>query len=300
MSYPKRPFMRYFPLNHAGRDFVAGDLHGEISLLLAALRHVDFDGTRDRLFSVGDLVDRGDASLACLGLLDQPWFHAVLGNHDDLLLDYHCRLGAYDSGPWHPFCQNGGQWYFEGGSHEVGPFIDRLAALPLMIVVGRGPRRFRLVHAEVCRGASPTFIPESEIEASGLPLETTEWISGFDGTGAFRYRLLWGRALREAACNHGAAPSREPGASPIFCGHTITAPSAVGEIREVAGHWFLDTGASLAHTAPTMGLTLFEPDRRAGIMVCADGTVLPLGMERADVLPPLKPRAKRRLSQQKS
>lgn len=77
-----------FPTNPSGRDFVVGDLHGCLDLLQAQLERVGFDTGCGRLFSVGDLVDRGPDSMGCLRLLREPWFHAVRGNHEDMLLDY--------------------------------------------------------------------------------------------------------------------------------------------------------------------------------------------------------------------
>jgi hypothetical protein len=44
--------------NGRGRDFIVGDLHGCRAMLDALLVHVGFDPDRDRLFSVGDLMDR--------------------------------------------------------------------------------------------------------------------------------------------------------------------------------------------------------------------------------------------------
>jgi len=67
------------PANTLGRDFIVGDLHGCRSLLEDLLAEVAFDGARDRLFSVGDLVDRGPDSEGCLELLKEPWFYPVLG-----------------------------------------------------------------------------------------------------------------------------------------------------------------------------------------------------------------------------
>lgn len=37
------------------------------------------------MFSVGDLIDRGGKSRDCLSLLYEKWFHAVKGNHEDIL-----------------------------------------------------------------------------------------------------------------------------------------------------------------------------------------------------------------------
>lgn len=44
--------------NILGRDFVVGDIHGEFSKLSKLLSSVEFNENSDRLFSVGDLVDR--------------------------------------------------------------------------------------------------------------------------------------------------------------------------------------------------------------------------------------------------
>jgi len=47
------------PTNQAGKDYVIGDLHGCYELLERLLDAVGFDKSKDRLFSVGDLIDRG-------------------------------------------------------------------------------------------------------------------------------------------------------------------------------------------------------------------------------------------------
>jgi len=54
------------PTNTTGKDFVVGDLHGCYDLLESLLGAVSFDKSKDRLFSVGDLIDRGPNSLRCL------------------------------------------------------------------------------------------------------------------------------------------------------------------------------------------------------------------------------------------
>jgi serine/threonine protein phosphatase 1 len=59
-----------------------GDIHGHFQRLQQCLEAVGFDPAVDRLFSVGDLVDRGPHSEAALDWLAQPWFHAVQGNHE--------------------------------------------------------------------------------------------------------------------------------------------------------------------------------------------------------------------------
>ena len=65
------------PRNEQGRDFAVGDVHGCFTRLQDSLGRMGFDASRDRLFSVGDLVDRGPESEAALEWLAQPWFFAV-------------------------------------------------------------------------------------------------------------------------------------------------------------------------------------------------------------------------------
>ncbi|MCW8994392.1 MAG: protein phosphatase, partial [Psychromonas sp.] len=52
----------HYQQNDQGRDFFVGDIHGKYGLLMLALSNVNFNANVDRLFSVGDLIDRGEAS----------------------------------------------------------------------------------------------------------------------------------------------------------------------------------------------------------------------------------------------
>jgi serine/threonine protein phosphatase 1 len=94
-------FNRKFTKNTKGRDFFVGDIHGEYDMFVDKLAEINFDFTTDRMFSVGDLIDRGPKSLASLALLTKPWFFAVRGNHEDFLLGAHA---------YHIWMMNGGTW----------------------------------------------------------------------------------------------------------------------------------------------------------------------------------------------
>ncbi|EOV9087845.1 metallophosphoesterase [Pseudomonas aeruginosa] len=59
------------------------------------MREAQFSPTHDRLFVVGDLIDRGPGSHRCARFLAQPYVHAVRGNHEDMLL----QLYPEDSPP---------------------------------------------------------------------------------------------------------------------------------------------------------------------------------------------------------
>jgi len=55
--------------NTQGRDFILADLHGCYRQLMSAMEAVNFDHEKDRIISVGDLIDRGEESFECLKLL---------------------------------------------------------------------------------------------------------------------------------------------------------------------------------------------------------------------------------------
>ncbi len=81
-----------FELNQRGRDFAVGDVHGCFTALQSALDSIGFSPTHDRLFCMGDLVDRGPESRLAEEWLEQPWFASTMGNHDLMASDY--ALGA--------------------------------------------------------------------------------------------------------------------------------------------------------------------------------------------------------------
>ena len=71
-----------------GRDFVVGDVHGEFPTLEALLAHVRFAPERDRLFALGDLVDRGPRSTDALAWMETGRIAlSVRGNHEQMLLE---------------------------------------------------------------------------------------------------------------------------------------------------------------------------------------------------------------------
>lgn len=141
--------------NAKGRDFVVGDLHGHRSLFEHALERLAFDPGRDRVLSVGDLINRGPQSLATLSLLEQPWFHAVLGNHELMLLNY---LGYYNSRVHSrkSFASGCGDWINEAITKHpkaIARLAERVAALPLAMHVD-GDVPFNVTHSELRRTGS--------------------------------------------------------------------------------------------------------------------------------------------------
>jgi len=130
--------------NTRGRDLAVGDVHGHFSRLREALERVDFDPVRDRLFSVGDLVDRGPECEDVLDWLDQPWFHAVQGNHEALAIS-HVRGEWLDYGQYRAA---GGGWFLDLDESSQARFAERFAQLPLALEVDTAQGPVGLLHAD--------------------------------------------------------------------------------------------------------------------------------------------------------
>ncbi len=279
------------PSNRTGRDFILGDLHGTTDLLRALIEHVAFDPVKDRLFSVGDLIDRGEDSPGGLALLLEPWFHAVKGNHEDMMMDYLLPRSEqkYPMESWnglldHAFLFNGGDAWF-GNYRMPADVKERLESLPLLIVVGEGAERFHVVHADLVRnlldpvgqtaslpwetsGSAPMgsekgnrpevlFFIDADIDV-GVPWEETRYIPGFDTFGTVVDSLTWDRSLVHAINMQRRGLSVEglaletPGLSPTYCGHTPLRKPLLA-----ASHRFIDTGGCMRKSLES-GLSLTE------------------------------------------
>ncbi|WP_455775634.1 metallophosphoesterase, partial [Burkholderia stabilis] len=158
------------PANTAGRDFVVGDLHGCVDVLRALLHDIRFDPARDRLFSVGDLVDRGPASETTLDLLDRPWCHVVRGNHEEVMSLV--SRGKLPPDAWRGI---GGDWGADLPPERLHAHAARVDTLPLVRVIGDGPGRFNVLHAEF-------FGSDADLDTGSYSHEVRE-------------RLIWGRDL---------------------------------------------------------------------------------------------------------
>lgn len=132
-----------FAQNVAGRDFIVGDIHGCFTRLQAHLDRIGFDSACDRLFSVGDLVDRGPESELSYEWLSKPWFHAVRGNHEQMAIDH---VGGFSDERC--YIGNGGAWFLGMTRPEQKLFADAFSALPIAITLETALGPVGIVHAE--------------------------------------------------------------------------------------------------------------------------------------------------------
>ena len=205
--------------NTRGRDFFVGDIHGQLDLLCSEMNRVGFDKARDRLFSVGDLIDRGADSFECLSLSFEPWFYGVRGNHEMLARD---ALNEGAGQAWDLWQMNGGSWVYLHGAREVRAILNAaLEHLPYAREVEVGGKRIGMVHAE----------PPADwslIEANG---------------DAIKQELLWSRTR---ISRDDSTPVT--GIDQVVVGHTpVVATVQLGNVH------YIDTGAF--HTGR---LTLIE------------------------------------------
>ena len=259
------------PSNAIGRDFVIGDLHGCFDLLESLMKAVDFNIDQDRLFAVGDLVDRGPYSLRCLELIEQPWFYSVMGNHEGMMLDYFevyqqkSYIGSnfdFDESDEIGYLLYGGEWvkdYYHSDngtmSKEFDHGLELAASLPLLIVVGENDQRFHIVHSELLRPDYST----NDIKV-WLDSDIDQWLSSNAIPERIKERLYWGRTLMGGHLD--PVTSIQDGLSKTFCGHTIG-----NNIRQKLSHICLDTGAYSSDDTTAYSLTIY--DIKAGNWVSA-------------------------------
>ncbi len=233
MHPPDAPyqFHQSLPVNQRGRDFCVGDLHGEFSALERALDTIGFDPQRDRLFSVGDLIDRGPQSYRALEFLAQPWFYAVRGNHEAMLLD---ALETENIDPdW--IIRAGADWWLEISAAERETFKNPFYALPYTIDIHTVPGKIGIVHAD---------IPEN-IQWSTFTTQLPSWEH-------FREFALWSRKRINRILQHRRTAAVE-GVNLLVVGHT-----PVPEALIVENVCFLDTGAVYAGSFKGAALTILE------------------------------------------
>ena len=109
---------------------IIGDVHGCIETFKALL---DKEECREEteIYTVGDLIDRGPDSRACVQLCIDRGIQAVMGNHEHMFIDYLEDGGVYQKGI---FMHNGGNKTLESYPNGVdGRHLDYIKAMPLLI-----------------------------------------------------------------------------------------------------------------------------------------------------------------------
>lgn len=199
------------PENKVGRDFIVSDLHGHRPQLDQALDKVGFSNTTDRLISVGDLIDRGPDSPGCLSLLEEPWFWAVRGNHEQMLIE---TVNEQSDALWSRWLMNGGSWVLNHSDTEQQDWADSLQYLPLTISLPCQDYQVGICHAEY---------------------NADHWGERHDAPDDVVIEWLWGRTRLKKKNR-----KRINGIDWVFSGHTI-----VPRPETLGNSVFIETGAYL-------------------------------------------------------
>jgi hypothetical protein len=279
-------------VNNEGRDFVVGDLHGHYEMLQKFLSYIDFDFAKDRLFSVGDLVDRGPSNEECLDLLYQDWFHCVAGNHELMALEW------YDGKPglemWY---RNGGMWAqahekiscTDESIHVRDTINERVRHLPAVMTVElKNNKKFHIIHAELmCDYPLTDSMLEDESVLENILCKMAPENSVYiDGPAIFWGRKIFLRPCLTVMDDRAVSKYKKEAAldkfgafftdelSPIYSGHSV-----VRQPTRFGGQTNLDTGCFLIRKTtssgrdvnPWAGLTFTEPETDLFWTVKPDG-----------------------------
>lgn len=257
--------VRRLPPNLNGRDFYIGDLHGCTDHLTRLLEYVAFDPSSDRVFSVGDLVDRGPDSLGATEFLDTPWFFAVLGNHEIWSLSQ-LQIAPYTEWEERLRYSDHLEWHGKLQASERAQLIERLKSLPLALEIEQPQGGLiGVIHAmlPIKTGWSALYdvdvddmLPQSPRVGTlvwdvirGREQAALEGALGLRSTQGYERGLARNsRSLRRRAC-------RTPGIDLLISGHVIT-PNF--EPVVIANRLSIDTGVY----RPMGRLTMVEPATR--------------------------------------
>lgn len=200
-----------------GRIFFTTDLHGYYDLLHEKLKEVAFDENRDILIVGGDLCDRGPDSRYILDYLDEPWFHSVRGNHEEMFID------AYEDG-WESVSgqmlfANGGEWVKSCTPQMLKAIYEAFKDLPLAIELTTNKETIGVVHAQVPYNNWEEFSKLTRAELEFNAGSTAQWArTNYD------YRLQ----------------IQVKGVDRLFVGHT---PTFSGEIEQLGNTYYCDLGS---------------------------------------------------------
>ncbi|MFA0812063.1 metallophosphoesterase [Microbulbifer epialgicus] len=122
--------------NIKGRDFIVGDAHGRLRQLQVQLEILRFEAGTDRLFFLGDIIDRGPDSTKLIEMVNQRTYISILGNHEAMMI-----AGFEDLTSIQLHRTNGESWLFELPPPRTakGYYIGQKLALGYTIRRGQYP-----------------------------------------------------------------------------------------------------------------------------------------------------------------
>ena len=240
----------------AGRDFVVGDVHGEFPTLERLLAEVEFAPERDRLFALGDLVDRGPRSVDALAWMETGRIAlSVLGNHEQMLLE---RIKAAEMGPT-PWRLKFNPWFaLDVERARWGRWKAMIHAMPIAATIRTRAGAVGLVHATPTTRHGDTMLAK---------------LSAGDAAAMWTAISSTARARNDARrAEHEGVPTEGDihGVRAVLTGHAI-----VADVATSANVWHIDTGAGFPNARLT--LARIDSDPIETVTVPTGGPIHPAG-----------------------
>ncbi|MDO5602452.1 MAG: metallophosphoesterase [Oscillospiraceae bacterium] len=180
--------------------YVMSDIHGQLAVYLRMLVEIGYDGEHDRLYILGDVIDRGPQGVAVLkDCMRRPGVTLLLGNHEDILLRVlHAKRTGRKEAEWQKaWTQNGGdptrEDFFAQPVSVQRAMEEYLHACPLNITIQAGESLFLAAHA------CPLNLTQEEYDAQCRALRKECAVR----LPTYREFLLWQRVEEEDAFPEG-------------------------------------------------------------------------------------------------
>lgn len=218
--------IRRFAANLTGKDYICSDIHGHFSILQQALTNLGFDEQHDRLFSLGDLIDRGDESHLALEWLAKPWFFAIQGNHERMLINTVEQQSETLRRQWLMW---GGDWAEDMDFDMLRPYYEAFSKLPIAIELELiNGSTVGLVHAELPDECDWSKVKDLLFNTDPLKVEAIRETSD----------MLWNKIQPYSSPEKMALVGNVKNIQHVFHGHSI-----VEDYLTIANRTFMDLGA---------------------------------------------------------
>ena len=156
--------------------YVVSDIHGQYEKLVKLLEVINFNST-DELYILGDIIDRGPEIVKVVDLvMSTPNIHMILGNHEDMFLNYWRTKSIWDEGLWY---KNGGgktdAEFSRLPQTKVEEYVKFFESLPIELELTVNDKVYWLVHGN--------YVTEKE----------RNYFSSLE----YRNNIIWGRIKKE-------------------------------------------------------------------------------------------------------
>ena len=143
--------------------YAISDLHGQYKLFQKLLEEINFS-TKDELYILGDIIDRGPMPLEIYEyIIRHNNIHLLIGNHERMFLDFAGSTGSKFNNPdmvwsrrtfeyYYDWMNNGGRVTYEAllkkSQRYINEFIKYLHKLPYFYKLNVNGQNFFLCHSK--------------------------------------------------------------------------------------------------------------------------------------------------------